>query len=109
MSNWIDGLAASIAAIILLVTTISLVWSWRRLATIQAQLDRLNNAVNSLELAHQGLLVRLMNLPRSRRAHKSSSPSSDTLEEKITAPTQPDEKSSRESALYVDAPKTFPE
>jgi hypothetical protein len=109
MSNWIDGLAASIAAVMLLVVCISLVWAWRRLAAMQAQLDGLSSTVNSLELAHQGLLVRFMNLPRSRRAHKSSSPSSDTLEEKMTAPTQPDEKSSRGSALYVDAPKTFPE
>jgi len=109
MTHWIDGLAASIVAVILLVVCVLLALAWRRLAAIQAQLDSLSGAVNNLELAHQGLLVRFMNLPRSRRTHKSSIPSSDKLEEKITAPTQPDEKISRGSALYVDAPKTFPE
>jgi hypothetical protein len=109
MTNWIDGLAVSIAVVILLVVCVLLALAWHRLAAIQAQLDTLSNAVNSLELAHQGLLVRFMNLPRSRRIHKSSIPSSNTLEEKITAHTQPQEKSSRGSSLYVDAPKTFPE
>jgi hypothetical protein len=109
MTNWIDGLAASIAAVILVVVCVVLALAWHRLAAVQAQLDSLRSAVNSLELAHQGLLVRFMNLPRSRRTHKSSIPSSDTLEEKITTPTQSDEKSSGGSSLYVDAPKTFPE
>jgi hypothetical protein len=105
MSNWI-GLAASIGAVILLVVCILLVWAWRCLATLQAQVDSLNTAVNSLELGHQGLLVRFMNLPKSRRA--SSNPWSDTLEERITVPTQPNEEISSGSALYT-APKTSPE
>ena len=108
MSNWI-GLAASIVAVVLLVVCVSLAWAWRRLAAIQPQLDSLSSAINSLELAHQDLLVRFMNLPRSRKARKSLSPRSDTLEEKLTAPTQPDEKNSRGSALYLAAPKTSPE
>ena len=108
MSNWI-GLAASIVAVVLLVVCVSLAWAWRRLAAIQTQLDSLSSAINSLELAHQGLLVRFMNLPRSRKARKSSSPWSDPLEEKLTAPTQPDEKNSSGSALYLAAPKTSPE
>jgi hypothetical protein len=65
MSNWIDGLAASIAAVILLVVFISLIWAWRRLAAMQAQLDSLSSAINSLEPAYQRLLVRFMNLPKS--------------------------------------------
>ena len=109
MSNWIDGLAASIAAVILLVVFISLVWAWRRLAAMQAQLDSLTSAINSLELAYQGLLVRFMNLPKSRIARKSSSPWSDTLEERMTVSTQPNEENSKGSALYTAAPKTSPE
>ena len=108
MSNWI-GLAASIAAVVLLVVCVSLAWAWRRLVAIQTQLDSLSSAINSLELAQQSLLVRFINLPRSRRARKSSSPWSGTLEEKMTAPTQPDEKNSGGSALYIAAPKTSPE
>jgi len=103
MSNWIDGLAASIAAVILLMVFISLVWAWRRLAAMQAQLDSLSSAVNSLEPAYQRLLVRFMNLPR-----KSSSPWSDTLEERMTVSTQPNEENSKGSALYTAAPKTSP-
>jgi hypothetical protein len=93
MSNWI-GLAASIAAVVLLVVCVSLAWAWRRLVAIQTRLDSLGSAINSLEVGYQGLLVRFMNLPRSRKARTSSSPWSDTLEEKI-APTQPDEKNYR--------------
>jgi hypothetical protein len=29
MSNWMDGLAASIAAVILLVACVWLLWAWR--------------------------------------------------------------------------------
>jgi hypothetical protein len=46
MSNWI-GLAASIGAVILSVVCILLIWAWRRLATLQAQVDSLSSAVNS--------------------------------------------------------------
>jgi hypothetical protein len=115
MSNWIDNLAASI---ILLVACVLFVLAWRRLAAIQSQLDNLSSAVNSLEQAHQGLLVRFMNLPKSRRSqnlstsrrsHKSSNPAPNALEENRTAPAPSDEKNSGESALYVDAPKTFPD
>jgi len=108
MTNWI-GLAASIAAVVLLVVCVSLAWAWRRLVAIQTQLNGVTSAVNSLEQAHQSLLVRFMNLPRSRKARKSSSPWSDTLLEEKTAPTQPDEKNYRGSALYLAAPKTSPE
>jgi hypothetical protein len=79
MSNW----AAWTGAVILLVVCILLVWAWRRLATLQAQVDSLSSAVNSLELGHQGSLVRFMNLP---------SPWPDTLEERMTVPTQPNER-----------------
>ena len=90
MSNWIDGLAASLA------------WrQQRRLAAMQMQLDNLSGAVRRLEAAHEGLLVRIMNLPMPRR------PSLHTLEEKMTssiAPTQPEDKNEG-PALYVVAPK----
>ncbi len=107
------GLAASIAAMILLVFC-ALAWrQQRRLAAMQVQLDNLRKdirkEVRRLEIAHEGLLVRLMNLPRSKKARRPSSQSSDLLEQKMTAPKQPDEKSSKESALYIVAPKTSPE
>jgi hypothetical protein len=109
--NWI-GLGASIAAVILLVFCASLVWRQeRRLAAMQTQLNRLSRAIHRLEAAHSSLLIRLINSPKSRssqKARKSSSTSSDTLEERKTAPTQPDEENSKGSALYVVAPKTSP-
>jgi len=125
MSNWgerlgaWDGMAALIAAVILLVLCSSLLWrQQRRLAAMQTQLDglkganrRLERAVRRLEGAHQALLLRV--LRKTRKSRKSSSPSSDAVEQKTTsamAPTrQSDEKSSTGSALYVVAPKTFPE
>ena len=106
MSNWI-GLATSIVAVVLLLVCVSLAWTLRRIAAIQTQLDSLSSAINSLELAHQGLLVRFMNLPKSRKVRKSSGPWSDTFDEKMKASTQPDEKNLRGSALYVDTPKTI--
>ena len=111
MSSWIGltGLIAVIVLSVLSVVCVLLAWIWRRLAAIQTQLDNLSSAVNSLELAHQGLLVRFMNLPRSRRARKSSSPWSDTLGDQMTLPAQPDEENSRGTALYTAAPKTSPE
>ena len=38
-----------------------------------------------VEVAQEGLRIRLLNLPRSREAPESSSPSSGTLEEKMTS------------------------
>ena len=125
MSNSIDALAwiALIVAVILLVfcasdlaSTASLssdanATQQRRLAAMQTQLDGLSQAISSLEAAHHALLVRFMNLPRSRRARKSSSPWSDSLEEKMTssiAPTQPEDKN-KGSVLYVVTPKPTPE
>ena len=72
MINWI-GLAASIAAVILLMFCDSLLAlrQQRRLAVMQMQLYNLSRA---LEAAQIGLLVRPVNLPRSR---KSSNPSAD--------------------------------
>jgi hypothetical protein len=110
MSNSIDALAASIATVILLVFCASLAWrQQRRLVAMQTRLDSLSSAIRRLEVAHEGLLVRFMNLPRSRKARKSSSPSSDIRKEELTVPTQLDEKNSKGSALYVVAPKTSPE
>ena len=110
MSNWIGDLTAWIPAVIVLVICVWL--AWRQQRRVQTQLDSLSSAIRRLELAHEGLLVRFLNLPMSRKtrnARKSSSPSSYTLEERMAAPTQPDEKNSKGSALYVVAPKTSPE
>jgi len=84
---------ASIAAVLLLTCCALLVAfrrQQRRLTAMQTQLDSLKSDIRKLERAHEGLLVRLMNLPRLL---KSSSPSSDTLEEKT---------------LYLVPPKTSP-
>jgi hypothetical protein len=105
MSSSIDPLAALIAAVAVLSVFFALL-AWRqqrRLAVMQTQLDNLSSAIRSLEADRERPFIRSLNLPRSRKARKSSSPSSDTLEQKMTAPTQPDEKT------YVGAPKTSPE
>jgi hypothetical protein len=67
---------------------------------MQTQLDNLRRAVRNVECELERLFIKSL---KSRKARKSSSPSSDTLEQKMTAPTQPDEKT------YVGAPKTSPE
>jgi len=104
------GLAASIAAMIVVVFCASVAWRHqRRLAAMQMQLDNLVNDIRRLEMAYEGLLVRWMNLPRSRKGRTPPNRSSDALEEKVTTPKQPNEKSSKESALYLVAPKTSPE
>ena len=76
---------------------------WRhRLAVMQTQLDDLSSAVRSLEAVREGSFVRSLNVPRPRKARKSSSPSSNTLEEKITSskvPKQLDEENSKMFAL----------
>jgi hypothetical protein len=100
---------ASVAAVILSVFCASLAWRQRsRLATVQIQLDNLSGAIRSLESDEERLFIRSLNLRRSRKARKSSSPSPNTLEENATAPTLLDEKTA-EPALYGGAPKTSPE
>ena len=92
MSGSIDPLAiliASVAAVILSAFCALLVWrQQRRFAAMQAQLDNLSSAIRNLEAERERRFIRSLNLPRSRKARKSSSPSSDTLEEKIAAPGQ---------------------
>ena len=113
LSSSIDSLAvliASVAAVILSVFSALLAWRQkRRLAAMQTRLDNLSSAIRNLKSDHERLFIRSLNLPRSRGARKSSSPSSDTLEEKMTISTQPGEKESTGSALHVVAPKTSPE
>ena len=114
MGNSIDPLAAliqqspiltSIAVVILLAICALLVAFRRqqlRLAAMQKELDDFSHAIDSLRVAHEGLLVRFMNnRPRSRKSPKLSG----ALEEKTK---QPDEKS-REPSFYLSAPKTSPE
>jgi hypothetical protein len=113
MNNLIDAAAhwtASMVAMILLAFCALLIWRHqRRLAALQTQLDRHNQAISTLEAAHESLLVRYMNLPRSRRSRKalnSSSPWSGPFEEKITspiAPEQPDEKPNRPDVQHLIA------
>ena len=88
MSSSIDLPAALIAVVILSVFCALLAWrQQRRLVAMQAQLDNLSSAIRSLEADRERSFIRSLNLPRSRKAKKSSSPSSDTLE--IAAPGQP--------------------
>jgi hypothetical protein len=104
------ALIASVAAVILSLVCALLAWRQQsRLAAVQIQLDKLSSAIRSLESDYERLFIRSLNLPRSRKARKSSSPSPDTLEEKATAPTLLGEKKATEPALYVGAPKTSPE
>lgn len=101
LSNWTDAsvafysLTACIAAVILLTF---LHWRQRRLLkAVQARLECLSRDVRRLEIAHESMLVRFMNLPRLlQEAPQSPSPALE-LEAGI-APTQPDEKSSNGSA-----------
>jgi hypothetical protein len=100
MSNGTVAAAAvySLIAWIVAVTLLSSLFSRqrRRLTAVQAELNRLSDDVHRLEIAHQALLVRLMNLPRSRE-------SSPALELKAAiAPKQPNEKANG-SAHQVDA------
>ena len=89
---------ASIAAVLLLLCCASLVAFWRLrrlLAAMQTRLARLDGfserlrmveeGLRMVEVAQEGLRIRLLNLPRSREAPESSSPSSATLEEKMTS------------------------
>ena len=100
-------IVASIAAVLLLLCCASLVAFWRlrgRLAAIQTQLDGLSRGIRLVEAAQEGLLLRFLNLPRSRVAPESSSPSSETLEEKMTS-----SRPKQGSALYLVEQKPSPE
>jgi len=112
MSSSIESLTAlivSVAAVTLSVFCALLAWRQRRwFAAMQTQLNSLSSDIVRLEAAHQGLLVREMNLPRSRRSRngqKGASPRFGTLEESMTAPMQPVESKSVESTLYMSALK----
>jgi len=89
---------ASIPAALLLLCCASLVAFWRLrrlLAAMQTRLARLDGfserlrmveeGLRMVEVAQEGLRIRLLNLPTSREAPESSSPSSGTLEEKMTS------------------------
>ena len=102
------ALIVSVAALVLSVFCALLAGrQQRRLVAMQTQLDNLSSAFRDLKSDHERLFIR--SLRSSPKGRKSPSQSSDTLEEKMTAPTLPDEKKSTESALYVGAPKTSPE
>jgi len=114
LAAWIQQspVEALIAAVILLVfctLLVAFMRQQRRLAALQTQLQSLSSNLRRLEVAHEGLLVRFMNLPRWRDVPNGSLP--DMLQEKMTssvAPTQLDEKS-KVPTLYVVAPKASPE
>ena len=83
---------ASIAVVLLLLFCASLVAFWRlrlRLAAMQTQLDGFSRRIRKVEAAQEGLLIRFLNLPRSRE------------------PNQLEEKNSKGSALHL-VPKAFP-
>jgi hypothetical protein len=102
------ALIASVAALILSVFCALLAGRQQhRLAAMQTQLDDLSSAFRDLKSDHERLFIR--SLRSSSKGRKSPSQSSGTLEEKMTAPTLPDENKSTEPALYVGAPKTSPE
>ena len=112
--NPMDVLAVSTASIsaVLAVFCALLVWRLhRRLAAMETRLGSHGSAIRRLEGAHSDLITRSINSPKARRSRKKwSSPSSNTIQEtSAAAPEQPDEKSSKGSALYVVAPKTSPE
>jgi hypothetical protein len=103
-------LIASVAVVILSVFCALLVLRQRRRLTVmQTQLHNFSGAFRDLKADHERLFIRSLNLPRSRSTRKSSSPSSDTLGERMTVPTQPVEENSRASGFYTAAPKTSPE
>ena len=98
------ALIASIAAVIMSVFCALLASrQQRRLTTMQTQLDSLSAATRSLERDYEHLWLRSL---RSRKARKASRPSSDVVEEKITAPALPNEKHFEE---FLVAPRTSPE
>jgi hypothetical protein len=93
-----DPLAALIAAVAVLSVFFALL-AWRqqrRLAVMQTQLRNLSRAVRNVEYDQERLFIKSL---KSRKARKS--PSSDTLEQKMAAPAQPDEKT------YAGAPKNI--
>jgi|SRR4029077_8720321 hypothetical protein len=99
MSSSIDPLAALIASVAAVILSVFCAFlAWRRLAVMQTQLRNLSRAVRNVEYDLDRLFIKSL---KSRKAR--TSPSSDTLEQKMTAPTQLDEKT------YVGAPKTSPE
>jgi hypothetical protein len=84
---------ASIAVVLFLLFCVLLIAFWRlrlRLAAMQTQLDGFSRGIRMIEAAQEGLLIRFLNLPRSRE------------------PNQLEEKNSKGSALYL-VPKAFPE
>jgi hypothetical protein len=87
-------LLASIAAVLLLLFCASLIAFWRlrgRLAAIQTQLDGFSRRIRKVEAAQEGLLIRFLNLPRSRE------------------PNQLEEKNSEGPGLHLVEPKASPE
>ena len=84
---------ASIAVVLFLLFCVLLIAFWRlrlRLAAMQAQLDGFSREIRMIEAAQEGLLIRFLNLPRSRE------------------PNQLEEKNSKGSALHLVVPKAFP-
>jgi hypothetical protein len=98
--------AAAVYSLVACIVAVTLLTSLssrqrRRLTAIEAKLKQLSDDFRRLEIAHESLLVRFLNLPRPLREEpqKSSSPAI-KLEAEI-APIQPDQKSSNDSAQIV--------
>jgi hypothetical protein len=102
MSNWTDdtvafySLIACIAALILLTLLHRRQRGLqrRRLTALEAQLKSLTSDIRRLEIAHESLLVRFLNLPRPSREEprRSSKPTLELVAG--TAPIQPDQQGS---------------
>jgi hypothetical protein len=98
----VQALIAAAMLLVLCALLVAFTRQRRRLVALQTLLDSLSTDIRRLEVAHEDLLVRFMNLPRRRKVRKSG-PSSGTLEASPIAPKQPDEKS-KMATLYVVAP-----
>jgi hypothetical protein len=112
-----DPLIAMIASAVILAVFCAWWVTFRRLRGMQMQIDELRRDIRGLEAEYSRLIVSQLNSPkpRSRKARKLPSRSSDMLrpvfgrtwgEEKTTAPALPNEKHSEE---YLVAPKTASE
>ena len=94
----VQALIAGVILVVFCALLVAFESQQRRLTALQTQLHSLSNDIRRLEVAHQGLLVRFMNLPRSHEVSSASGSSSDTVDEK-----------SNVTALYMVAPKASPE
>ena len=108
MSSSIDPLIGSMIAVTVLAVFCTLWVAFRRLRGMQVQIDELRRNIRTLEGQYSGLLVRQLNRKSSsRKAPKRSNPPSDTPQETVAAPLQPNEGNSKGAGLRLSIPKTI--